>query len=747
MTRPATRRAAFDVRTALDLLPWLLVVLLTALNLLYIGRLGPNDDAYITYRVARNLANGLGPVFNPGERVLSVTTPGYMLLLAALSPFSQDYVALGLALNGLALLATGALLIDLSRQPRRPELNWLAALVAVAVGLTFPLLSEAIGMETPLYLAALLAAFAAYQRAIAAPASDQRWLLTAAAAAAAAFLLRPDGLLAGLTLASHWLITRRRLPWPALGLGLLLSLPWVLFAWAYYGSPLPNTLAAKLTQGLDAAAPTWGPQLRVVAQGWAAAQPITALAALLGLLIALLERPGLRLLLLAWAGLYIGLHALLDVRGYFWYYAPLAPLAGLLAGDGAVWLLHTVDRQLHQPRFSSHRNLILSAAAALLLATLLFPAALQASKLARRPELRQRELAYQRTGQALAELCAASSGPANQPVGLAEIGLIGYLSDCRVVDFAGLVQPDLAHLQASAADKMIWAIKRYAPPLVVLSGGETFPHTVADERWFRQRYEPLDIQIERGYRSVIYRRGLGPAEQRDLGQAAAPSAGATAFPSQGLASGGAPLTTTLVFAPPQASATITLHAYLPPDSRLAVTANGQAPTELQGQGAAWLDYPLPVKPAPDGAAALALSVAAGQQPAAVAWIESAALPAVHYFAPLEDASQRPRPTVRLDPGQTVAVELAPAAAGPAALELVWRDWPGVQLTVLVDGQPVGRLGGDDGWRAEQLPLPPRPSAPGNGALQITVRNQGEHYARLAHVALVPPFERGLATEQ
>jgi len=43
------------------------------------------DDAYITFRYARNLANGVGFVYNAGERVLGTTTPAYTLLLAALS--------------------------------------------------------------------------------------------------------------------------------------------------------------------------------------------------------------------------------------------------------------------------------------------------------------------------------------------------------------------------------------------------------------------------------------------------------------------------------------------------------------------------------------------------------------------------------------------------------------------------------------------------------------------------------------
>src|SRR3990172_13278728 len=42
------------------------------------------DDAYITFRYARNLLAGQGLVFNPGERVLGTTTPVYTLLMAGL---------------------------------------------------------------------------------------------------------------------------------------------------------------------------------------------------------------------------------------------------------------------------------------------------------------------------------------------------------------------------------------------------------------------------------------------------------------------------------------------------------------------------------------------------------------------------------------------------------------------------------------------------------------------------------------
>src|SRR5206468_3306773 len=43
------------------------------------------DDAFINFRYAANLAAGLGPVFNPGERVEGYTAPAWVLLLPARS--------------------------------------------------------------------------------------------------------------------------------------------------------------------------------------------------------------------------------------------------------------------------------------------------------------------------------------------------------------------------------------------------------------------------------------------------------------------------------------------------------------------------------------------------------------------------------------------------------------------------------------------------------------------------------------
>jgi hypothetical protein len=273
---------------------------------------------------------------------------------------------------------------------------------------------------------------------------------------------------------------------------------------------------------------------------------------------------------------------------------------------------------------------------------------------------------------------------------------------------------------------MTWAIQRYAPDLVVLSGGTGYPHQVADASWFRRRYEPVDIYDEDGFRSVIHQRGLGPSQQRDLEDAAwwRTPAGSTPVHSE-----------TLVF-PSEVVPRLSLHAYLPPGSGVTVTGDGRPLAELAGERNGWHDYPLALPPAAaQGTLTLALTGSAGDQPASVAWIDSNALPAVHYFVPLVDASQRPRPTIQLDPGQHVTVDLATAGPGPVLLELLHRDRPGVQLALYANGQALGLVGGRDGWQTEHVVLPESVLAQGP-AVEIEVRNQGQQFARLAYVALV-----------
>ena len=99
-------------------LPALLVIVALAARLIP----GPRtiDDAFITFRYARNLLAGNGFVYNPGERVLGTTTPLYTLLMAGLAAFTggtqAPFPTLALLVNALADAGTCLLLWQLGKR-------------------------------------------------------------------------------------------------------------------------------------------------------------------------------------------------------------------------------------------------------------------------------------------------------------------------------------------------------------------------------------------------------------------------------------------------------------------------------------------------------------------------------------------------------------------------------------------------------------------------------------------------------
>jgi len=217
-------------------------VLIAALLLLALSaRLIPGertiDDAYITFRYARNLVEGVGFVYNPGERVLGTTTPLYTLLLAGLSLVtgSRDFPALALAVNALAGAASVGLLYGLGKRfaGHRAIATAAALLWAVApYSVTFAVG----GMETDLTIVLLLSCFYAHL---------SRRPHTFAGLAALAFLARPDTLIATGLLFLDLLLARRRIPWREGLITLALLTPWLIFGTLYFGSPLTASIAAK----------------------------------------------------------------------------------------------------------------------------------------------------------------------------------------------------------------------------------------------------------------------------------------------------------------------------------------------------------------------------------------------------------------------------------------------------------------------------------------------------------------------
>jgi hypothetical protein len=406
------------------------------------------DDPFITYRYAENLRAGLGFVYNPDERVLSTTTPLFALLLAVLGALWNDLPTLANLVGTLSLSVGGLCLWDLGRTWRTPAVGWAGLLLYPS----FPLVVSTLGSETPLYLALCLGAIAAYAR------RRHGW---AALLAAGAMLARPDGALVPALLGIHLLLTRRgALPWRAIVTFVAVTGLWFAFSWTYFGSPFPATLFAKQHQGLMTISQRFAPGIVRVLRGYVAPWPwgVEAALATLGL-FGLLRWSRPWLLLLAWSIAYFAAYGLLGVTSYFWYYAPLVPGAVAMCGLG----LETTTRLLS--RLSRSRWLAVAPAVLVALLALAQLAALDGMR--QRPD--RRLLVYREVGQWLADNISP-----NATVGTLEVGIIGYYARRPIVDFAGLIQPEVAGqlaAQTTYDDAALWATRRYRPDYLVLQDG------------------------------------------------------------------------------------------------------------------------------------------------------------------------------------------------------------------------------------------------------------------------------------
>ena len=204
----------------------------------------PTDDAFITLRYARNLAEGLGLVYNPGELVLGTTTPVWAVVLALGDRLGgHDLPLLASSLAAVCDAFMAGLLVILA-----VRMGW-SGFAALLVGLAWAINPMSIafasgGMETSLFVLAALGALtlAAHRR-----------LTAAALIAGVATFVRPEGILVGLAvLGWAWWIRRRALAEAVGGFAAPLAVG-AAGLWLAYGSPVPSSIAAKQI----AYAPPW----------------------------------------------------------------------------------------------------------------------------------------------------------------------------------------------------------------------------------------------------------------------------------------------------------------------------------------------------------------------------------------------------------------------------------------------------------------------------------------------------------
>ncbi len=236
-----------------------------------------SDDSYITLRSVDNFVNGLGPVWNPSERVQVFTHPLWYLVLSAVYFFTHEAFLTTLGVSMLISIIVFGLFALLSRHS-----------TALAISLSILLLSNAFvdystsGLENPLTHLLIFCFIFFYVQ-------DEPNIKILSVIAGLVIFNRMDLILL-LAPALLWLFVQSP-GWKTLISmisGFLPFLLWEMFATFYYGFPFPNTAYAKLNVDI--------PHLELFQQGlWyfinsLHIDPITLVAILAGLLVAFKSR-------------------------------------------------------------------------------------------------------------------------------------------------------------------------------------------------------------------------------------------------------------------------------------------------------------------------------------------------------------------------------------------------------------------------------------------------------------------------
>jgi hypothetical protein len=199
------------------------------------------DDAFITFRYARNLAEGFGFVFNPGEQVLSVTGPLWGLIITPFFLISNNAEFLVLIFN---ILIEAAIVFVTAKYLFGKD-NTIPFLFFLIFYLISPITARInIGsMEMNLFILLSITALILFNR---------EKILYGISLSAILVFIRPEGVVLLFVLLAYLLFYKRNnaLFFKSLILSLILiSIP-LLIQFYYYGSILPQSVIAK--SGIEA---------------------------------------------------------------------------------------------------------------------------------------------------------------------------------------------------------------------------------------------------------------------------------------------------------------------------------------------------------------------------------------------------------------------------------------------------------------------------------------------------------------
>jgi hypothetical protein len=412
------------------------------------------DDAYITFRYARNIAAGLGFVYNQGEYVLGTTTPLLTLILASTKLLSIPIIPVAKFIGftfGLAYL-----ILVISQFNNFSKRAALVLLFAVTVSL-LPTNAkwDVAGMETALYIF-LVYVILFY--------SEDKSAIVIGLAAALCFLVRIDGILALGALIIYKIINNVPLKniIKIIVYFSIFILPWLVFATVYFGSPVSNSATAKSIT--YAHYPVWAFSLTMFKQLTSRLHLIISLpfmlATISSIFYVLIWKKKYQVVAI-WTILYIAFFSLTGAPMHGWYFAPLLPAIVFQLFVSLADLLDWASRKI-TPQKSKLLNpsLIILTVMALFVGIFLINS--------RAAELREN---WQAFDEEIVEPIAdylSKYGKEGDVLSLETFGSVGWFTDFPILDRGGLVSPEVVPLNRKVSGvNSIDIIHHFKPRFVV----------------------------------------------------------------------------------------------------------------------------------------------------------------------------------------------------------------------------------------------------------------------------------------
>lgn len=438
------------------------------------------DDAYIFYTYAKNIADGNGYVFNIGEKVNATTSPLYTLLLAFIYLLIKPVFPDSLVFAG-SFISTASLILILY-SIKKIICDEDKFLLFALIMFSMPMLKFGFGMETFLNLALIVYSVYLFTK--------NKFNL-ASVFAGLSVLARMDSILFVAVIFFCYLYKHRNLPpISSFIIFILIIAPWFIFSKFYFDSFLPTTIAVKLSQqefdmhgtgliflkGFIYAIPGTYLSFTVLAFGF-----LISMIVLSRKKINVIHNEGLKIVFLWSSALFITYAFVLNAPPYQWYYTPFSiPLTILFT----FVLSHLLNRILL-------RRIVI-------VFLFCFSCVLPVKNIVE--GYNPKYIYYTEAAEWLNK-----NTPEAALVGVDEIGILGYYyKNGKLVDALGLITPEVAsHL---AKRDFGWYLKQYSPDYIVNDYPFVQKHAGGKEDIFQQNYEVIKVFESRKEKIAVYKK-------------------------------------------------------------------------------------------------------------------------------------------------------------------------------------------------------------------------------------------------